>query len=213
MPVRDVLPRRYVHPVDDVNDVGLESDRTPAAVLPPAARMARLVVYMSTTAILSAGTSLTPEGDLIRLRRRCFAAPDTDPSAGPNRAFGGHCGPPLSANVSRGSFARTRRTRPASRRPKTVPAASALCLWLLAALRRFLWSKACRRARAGSHYAECSRDVVEAPFGGWRVHRSAKVHLSSKHKSSSLAAPSSPVQAFGSNAGRAAVCRCATYRA
>ena len=35
---------------------------------PPAARTARLVVYMSTTAILSACASFTPEGDLRLLR-------------------------------------------------------------------------------------------------------------------------------------------------
>jgi hypothetical protein len=44
-----------------------ESDRPPGCrPSGPAARTARLVVYMSTTAILSAGTSLTLEGDLSR---------------------------------------------------------------------------------------------------------------------------------------------------
>jgi hypothetical protein len=32
----------------------------------------------------------------------------------------------------------------------------------------------CRRACAVSHYAECSRDVVDAPLAGCGVHRSAK---------------------------------------
>ena len=61
MPLRAVLPKRYVHPVDDVNDVNLKSNRrADSALPPPAARTARLVVYMSTTAFHSAGTSFTP---------------------------------------------------------------------------------------------------------------------------------------------------------
>jgi hypothetical protein len=51
------------------------------------------------------------------------------------------------------------------RTPEDSPA-GALCRWLPAAHALIFLVQGCRRACAVSHYAEWSRDVVEAPFGG-----------------------------------------------
>ena len=56
-----------VHPVDDVNDVSARVRSPAGSALPlPPPPTARLVVYMSTTAIPSAGMSCTPKRELIK---------------------------------------------------------------------------------------------------------------------------------------------------
>src|SRR5450755_3475292 len=66
MPLGDVLRSRYVHHVDDVNDVSLgEESRGRTAFVPTPAALARLVAYMSTTAIANAGGAFAPSVNII----------------------------------------------------------------------------------------------------------------------------------------------------